>query len=82
VGRIAADERRTEARVSAARTLTDADVALMRELLREVVREELAHRDDKPANGKPKPAAITETMAAAARRELERRGLRAPRRAR
>lgn len=68
--------------MTAARTLTGADVALMRDLLREVVREELAHRDAKPANSAPKPAVITETMAAAARHELERRGLRAPKRAR
>jgi len=61
---------------AAARTLTDADV----EAIAEAVARRM--RGERAANGQPKPAAITETMAAAARLELERRGLRTPRRAR
>jgi len=58
------------------RTLTDADLAALREL----VREEIARNGplvSRPSNGRP--LTVSETTSEAARRELERRGLRAPR---
>lgn len=70
-----------------ARTLTDADLAALREAMRDVVREEIGHAREAltggAANGRPRaPLTVSETTSEAARRELERRGLRAPRRAR
>lgn len=66
--------------MSAARTLTDADVEALASALASAIVRALR---EAPANGRPaSPAPITETMAASARAELERRGLLAPRRAR
>ena len=65
--------------MTAARTLTDADV--------EAIAERLAARladlaKARPANAPAKPLTISPTTQAPARAELERRGLRAPRRGR
>ncbi len=61
--------------MTTARTLTDADV--------EAIAEAVARRMTRAANERPKaPPVITETMAAAARAELERRALLAPKRRR
>lgn len=75
---------RADATVTAARTLTDADMAALREAMRDVVREEIGHArealTDRPANSRARaPLTVSETTSEAARRELERRGLRAPR---
>lgn len=57
-----------------ARTLTDADIEAIVDRLVERLRARPA------ANEKPKTLVISPTIQAAARAELERRGLRAPRR--
>jgi hypothetical protein len=62
--------------MTTARTLTDADVEAIAQRLAELV--DLAKA--RPANASAKPLTISPTTQAAARAELERRGLRAPRR--